>query len=535
METGEKNKSRKTPMWRKLFFYMSTLALIVSASLLSGIFLLGNFSTARQNAETALSFQLSAFSRQIEKYYEDLTRMGNALSVSLGEKTDAFLNEKGIDFAQVSNNEETIVSLQEAVFDKLGTELLKTHCSGAFVMFDATVNEAISNADKSKTGLYFQRASLDETDETLLLYRGIAELGREKGIMPHRKWRLEFDTEVFSGYKSFAARVAESPEDNTPMLSEMGELYGTSEKTMNFILPIIGKSGDVYGLCGFEVSGSYFKQYFAQTSKLEHLSCLFLPKNGDIINAEEGFSCGVYGGYYLPPSGRLSISDLGGGLVSLQGESAFVAKTKEGRIYGSEYLLLVAYPKQEYDAAVYKNIALASLLVLILVGATAGICVFFSKRFLRPVIKSIEQIRKQEFPNGSSSFEEIDDLFAFLDAQDKKHEEETKSLQEKCDEQDNLISKNQTDIQRLAYSRKNEISPDDYEMFKLGLKSLTKTEKRVFSLYIEGKSAEEIMETLNIQKGTLKYHNHNILNKLGVQSRKQMLRYATLLKQEAEA
>ena len=535
MGSGEKSKNRKTPMWRKLFLYMSALAFIVSASLFSGIFLLGNFSTAKQSAETALSFQLSAFSRQIEKYYEDLTRMGNALSVSLGEKTDAFLKEKGIDFTQVSNSEETIASLQEAVFDKLGTELLKTHCSGAFAIFDATVNETIPNADKSKTGLYFQRASLDETDETLLLYRGIAELGREKGVMPHRKWRLEFDTDVFSGYKNFAERIAESPKDGAPMLSEMGELYGTSEKTMNFILPIIGKSEDVYGLCGFEISGSYFKQHFAQTSKFEHLSCLFLPKNGDSLNAEEGFSCGVYGGYYRPPNGSLTINSLGDGLVSLQGESAFVAKTKESRICGREYLLLAAYPKQEYDASVYKNIASASLLVLILVGATAGVCVFFSKRFLRPVIKSIEQIRKQEFPKASSNFEEIDGLFAFLDAQDKKHEEETKSLQEKCDEQDNLISKNRTDIQRLAYSRKNEISPDDYEMFKLGLKSLTKTEKQVFSLYIEGRSAEEIMETLNIQKGTLKYHNHNILNKLGVQSRKQMLRYATLLKQEAES
>ncbi len=535
MGTGKKDKNKKTPMWRKLFLYMSALALIVSISLFSGIFLLGNFSTARQNAETALSFQLSSFDRQIEKYYEDLTRMGSALSASLGEKTDAFLSEKGIDFAQVSNDEESIASLQEAVFDKLGTELLKTHCSGAFVMFDATVNEALEGSEKSKTGLYFQRASLDETDETLLLYRGIAELGRNKGIMPHRKWRLEFDTDVFSGYEDFASRVEASPLDKTPMLSEMNELYGTSEKTMNFILPIIGNKGDVYGLCGFEISGSYFKQYFAQSSKLEHLSCLFLPKNGNTLNTDKGFSCGVYGGYYLPPKGMLNVNDLGGGLVTLEGESSFVAKTKESRVCGSDYLLVVAYPKQEYTSSVCKSIASASLLVLILVGAATGICIFFSKRFLRPVIKSIEQIRKQEFPNANSEYEEIDDLFAFLDAQDKQREQETKKLQEKCDEQDNLISKNQTDIQRLAYSRKNEICPDDYEMFKIGLKTLTKTEKQVFSLYLEGKSGEEIMEILHIQKGTLKYHNHNILNKLGVQSRKQMLRYATLLKQEAKA
>lgn len=69
-------------------------------------------------------------------------------------------------------------------------------------------------------------------------------------------------------------------------------------------------------------------------------------------------------------------------------------------------------------------------------------------------------------------------------------------------------------------------------MFKVGLKTLTKTEKQIFRLYLDGKTADEIMEICRIQKGTLKYHNHNILGKLGVSSRKQMLRYATLLKQE---
>lgn len=71
-------------------------------------------------------------------------------------------------------------------------------------------------------------------------------------------------------------------------------------------------------------------------------------------------------------------------------------------------------------------------------------------------------------------------------------------------------------------------------MFKAGLKTLTKTEKQIFGFYIEGLSAEEIMGKCKIQKSTLKYHNHNILGKLGVSSRKQMLRYATLLKRERD-
>lgn len=94
--------------------------------------------------------------------------------------------------------------------------------------------------------------------------------------------------------------------------------------------------------------------------------------------------------------------------------------------------------------------------------------------------------------------------------------------------------KRQTEIDRLAYSRKNEIDPDDYEAFKIGLKELTKTEKTIFNLYLQGKTAKEIADILNIRESTLKFHNHNIPEKPGVSSRKQMLRYATLLKQETQ-
>lgn len=94
--------------------------------------------------------------------------------------------------------------------------------------------------------------------------------------------------------------------------------------------------------------------------------------------------------------------------------------------------------------------------------------------------------------------------------------------------------KRQTEIDRLAYSRKNEIDPDNYEAFEIGLKELTKNKKTIFNLYLQGKNAKEIADILNIRESTPKFHNHNIPEKPGVSSRKQMLRYATLLKQETQ-
>ena len=165
----------------------------------------------------------------------------------------------------------------------------------------------------------------------------------------------------------------------------------------------------------------------------------------------------------------------------------------------------------------------------------------FSQKFVFPVIKSLEKIRMQEHGETKSDIIEIDDLFVYLAEQDRLRDIETENLKRQNEElaivtenQTSEIDKRQTEIDRLAYSRKNEIDPDNYEAFKIGLKELTKTEKTIFNLYLQGKTAKEIADILNIRESTLKFHNHNILEKLGVSSRKQMLRYATLLKQETQ-
>lgn len=68
------------------------------------------------------------------------------------------------------------------------------------------------------------------------------------------------------------------------------------------------------------------------------------------------------------------------------------------------------------------------------------------------------------------------------------------------------------------------------DFFKSQIKTLTPTEKTIFTLYLDGKRTKDIMEELNIKENTIKYHNKNIYSKLGVSSRKQMLEIASALK-----
>ena len=69
---------------------------------------------------------------------------------------------------------------------------------------------------------------------------------------------------------------------------------------------------------------------------------------------------------------------------------------------------------------------------------------------------------------------------------------------------------------------------EDYEFFVCNLATLTPTEYRIYELYLDGKTAAEIAGIIGITDNTMKYHNKNIYSKLGISSRKQLLRFAAL-------
>ena len=527
-------------MRRKLLLYMLTLVFVVIMFIAAGLFFIGQFSTTTEKYTNNLTFQNEFYTRQIEKYFDGISMMCEMLANDSAAIIDKYLTETGIHISALNDSQLYTEGVQEVLFPKLKEELLKADASGAFIMLNATVNTGETNSDKSRTGLYFQRSSLDRTDETLLLFRGSAELGRKNDIMPHRKWRLEFKIDFVPQIRNFFDEIV--VKEKKSALTDIFTLNGTNEEVMVFLTPLFGADGSYYGICGFEISKNYFKDFFAQPTRLEQLTCTFSKTAEDgKIDCENIFWAGVLGGYSLKPSGTLVPKEINDALTEFFGENTFVAAKNEVTICDTAYTLVVMQPKSELDKTVAVNVTKIVLVCLLLVFSAVVLCVIFSQKFVFPVIKSLEKIRMQEHAGTKSNIIEIDDLFVYLAEQDRLRDLETENLKRQNEElaivtenQTSEIDKRQTEIERLAFSRKNEIDPDNYEAFKIGLKELTKKEKTVFNLYLQGKTAKEIADILNIRESTLKFHNHNILEKLGVSSRKQMLRYATLLKQETQ-
>ena len=168
-------------------------------------------------------------------------------------------------------------------------------------------------------------------------------------------------------------------------------------------------------------------------------------------------------------------------------------------------------------------------------------CLIFSKRYLSPILKGLEHIKHGTWNEEHSPLPEINDLFAYLAKKDEdlsvvQNELAVASViyqeaQQKYNAAQNELEQAQFKLQRLTKSRKNEIDPDNYNAFLIGIKTLTATEKQVLNYYLAGKSVKEIAELAGVKETTIRFHNRNIYSKLNVTSLKQLLLYAAILQQ----
>lgn len=542
--------SLRYPEWnlkRKLFGYMIILVGILLMAFTTGLVLFGKFDSAEKRIYESLDIQLDVFEKEISSHFDHLAAASIQLSKNLTVVLEDQLQQWDMDFQDLNDDQDKIFRIQESMIEILQHRLMLEDCSGVFVMLDATVNTSLEHSPHSRTGLYLQVNGYETFDQGLLLYRGLSEIGKAHDIMPHRKWHLEFRTDQFPNYEEIVSTAA-LPLTDSYWLTDLAFLPGTSDQVMLLVVPLIGSDGIFYGLCGCEISTSYFMTHYAQPSKLSHLTCLLSAGDEISLDADAGLSCGVNNGYYRTPGGKLTMKAIGNGLLRYSGSNRdYVGVTRKLSLTpnNEDFSLTVMILGNDYDRAITRSTLQTLMLWLLLLFFAVNCCLFFSRRFLTPILKGLEQIKSEQWTHTPSKIPEINDLFAFLAEKDREHEEHVNALEmEKKNVQDekerlqneyaraqSQFETAQTQVSRLAYSRKQEIDPADYEHFLAGIHTLTPAEQKIFGYYLEGKTVKEIIEILSIKESTLRYHNQNIYSKLGVNSLKQLLRYAALMQQ----
>lgn len=531
-------------MQKKLIFYMIILALIIIFALFTGIMVIGRFDSAEKNIQNSLDFQMEAFEKDMSDYFNSLAASSIDLSSHITDFIESDREISGANFKNLTDNPEKIEQVQTALLGQLSQKLQYHNCSGIFVMLDATVNSQVENAAFSRTGLYLHHNRY-QNDDDMILFRGIASLGKSQDVMPHRKWRLEFRTDLFPDYDKVVAN-AELPMNQSYMLTDSFTLAGTSDEVVFLAVPIVGSDDTFYGVCGYEVSADYFTTYHAQPAAEKRLSCMLLSGEDDTY-ISTGLACSGQDNYVEPLAGNIKISGRQGNLSEISGGSqSFIGTVKEITLTPNNepFTLAVMIPHSDYSSAVIKSIVQFVLLITLLLFFSVSCCLFFSKRYLSPILKGLEHIKHDTWNEEHSPLPEINDLFAYLAKKDEdlfavQNELAAAAIiyqeaQQKYDAAQAELEEAQFQLHRLTRSRKNDVDPDNYRAFLIGIKTLTPTEKQVLDYYLSGKTVKEIAELAGVKETTIRFHNRNIYSKLNVTSLKQLLLYAAMMQQDNE-
>lgn len=536
----------KWTIHRRLLFNTIALALLLIVAVTEGFQIIGGFSATKNNIRQVMDFQMAVFQKDIAACTEFLAANTVELSRHMAEHIDQDPEVAGSAFQSLNDNPQKIESLQRMMVGSLAQKLPLQASSGAFITLNATVNSQLDEAPLSRTGVYLMKSRFP-LDESITLYRGMASVGKEYSITPHRKWRMEFRTDNFLGYEKLVS-AANRPLSEAYQLFQIRTLPGTNDQVLLMAAPIVGRDGTFYGVCGYEISADYFTSSHEQPTTQKNLVCMLLSTEDGKQYEQVGLRCYGQGSHAEISDGRLSVSPFARNLsIFSDGNQSFVGLLAPVTFTPNNegLALAVMIPESDYNYSVLSSTLQVGVLIALLAFFAIICSIAFTKKYLRPILSGLDQIMAKQWMSKEPPAPEFKDLFAFLTRMSQENKYNLTRMEARLTEAANNyeqaeqkytaalaeLQHAQLELQRLSYSRKTEVDPENYKSFLIGLKSLTATEKMILDYYLEGKTVKQIMELMGIKETTLRFHNRNIYSKLNVNSLKQLLQYAAIKRQ----
>ena len=535
-----KLKRAKPSMRRRLLLYMGALAALLLFSLFAVLLLLGQLKSPREEMKKSLTFQMEAFRSDVTSLWRNVSVMG----VHLSEDMTALIEERVKDFDALSGSADALEQLEASMLGPLCQYVQQADCSGGFVLLSVSLNP--DAAADSFSGLYVQRSNAEHTTSDLLLYRGMADIGRQHRVMPHRKWAQEFCPADFPGLAD-QLEAASAPIERACRTTELLTLPGTTEQAILLSVPMVGADGRVYGLCGFSVNQTYFSAHHAQPSAVSSLACV-LSDAAEGLDIQKGLLTYPAGGFCFVPDELLAEKGLRGGLSAFVGtELSFVGISEPFTVAAGDeapHDLTVLIPKSDYDRALLKSRLEAAGVLMLLLFFAVSCCLFYTRRYLRPILRDIERL-KDESGGTQMTFDELQPVSARL----RSHEQTITVLEtEKLDLQGQVehmqsqvvdtqeqLDDSLAEIRRLAYLGKKELDPADYQKFLEGYAKLSSKELEICAALAKGLSARQCAEQTGNALSTIDTYRKRVYGKTNIHRVRQLrLCYALMQLEQAE-
>ncbi|MGI6085738.1 MAG: response regulator transcription factor [Acetivibrionales bacterium] len=504
-------------------FIITFIIAVFSILLISGVFKIGNKET-----KTLFENELNHIANDIYKDYGSIAVKSVDLAKVINKNIEVKLESINIKAGDLINHPETYNELLESECQTLITALLRTKSSGVFIILDGTINPKLPNSDFSKSGVYIRNMEpniVNLESPYLHMLRGSTKIAKSNDILIHSQWAMEFnieDADYFTKTIDYAKSNDFLPLSKLYYWCPNTSLPDTTDKVMLCSVPLIASDGEVYGVCGFEVSSLLFKlSYSPDTSISGTVFSLLSRADNRIIDCSSSFMAAEYSAVVRNEltNAKLICHEYPDSLNKYFSPSnQFMGIHKNLALYPKDspyndekWIVSLMVPIKDYEKTI-DNIN-QRLIFLFLGLLFAGIIAsfWFSKIYLKPITETFRKV-KQSKPSEieKTNILEIDDLLEFLSQQDDKAK---------------------TKVQKKETSVPGFHNTGMFKKFLKNIDTLSPAERAVFDLYMEGCTAKEIAERLYLSINTIKTHNKRIYEKMNVSSRNELMVYINMMKE----
>lgn len=512
-----------------LCLLLALFAVLAIMMLLLNVF--GVLRPAEDELAQTLTQQLDFSADHISTSMEHLA----AQAVAFSDELAGLIEETGVPFEELDNDQEALTALQTAAYDTVYSYMRRSSCSGAFFFLNATVNSAL--ADTYYDGIYLKYANLSSDTtvrNSVRMYRGSAHVARENDINLHSTWEFELKAGTFPQLEAVLHPQPDAPAQY--LLTTVYKLPDAWERVRFLCVPVKDTQGRVIGVCGYEISDLYF-QFSYQTADGEQSRAVCALMTGD-GSRYAGQVAGNRSGYAPDLDGPLTVSKQGKFSLVSNGDNDFVGVVKLLDIGQSQHMVAALLPDGIYDTYVRQQQSKTVLLLAAVSALAVGLSLFLGNRYVTPLLRSMEQVKTEQL-DSATRIPEVNELLAYLAERDRLNESTLDEIRREQVSTQASLAQLQTEhdrlqerLRQLAQSKKDEVYPEEYTYFLRGIEDLSEKERAVFDCYLRGLSTRDIAATLNISEDGVRYHNKNIYAKLGVKGLKQMKLFISILQQD---
>ena len=197
--------------------YFLSFVLLLLVILMTLLYIFDFLPASQKTIGEDMEEYLTIYERNISLHMGNIVAASQRMADDLTCTVESTLAKNKSVFENVSDNASLIGKLEYESTPLLIRSLRESRSTGAFIIFEATLNSALSKTATSRCGVYLKintPVNFNTVQAPIVWLRGMPQVASQYRFAIHNNWDMEFDTSSISCWNELLQEAKQSPKNS---------------------------------------------------------------------------------------------------------------------------------------------------------------------------------------------------------------------------------------------------------------------------------------------------------------------------------